>query len=273
MINTFWVFPLVLGYVALWSHSRLVFAAYPSQKDDSQMEDKWNSNTTEQLCADCRLTSNSLEDLIRNPRQMNAYGEFDDRIDLEKIKKSVCRNILKDDERIRCKQFYQNNVATIEKWKKLSPRTNPFDFICIKDLKCCCPRGSYGPRCVKCSKCNENETCHGEGTRSGNGSCICKEGYTGPKCEICSKGFYLKTTHRENKEASSARFVCERCHKSCKFCRREGSLGCEVCQSGYSWIPTFGCSDVDECSTTKGKVCGKNTFCVNTEGSYFCYGQ
>lgn len=214
-------------------------------------------------CTDCRLTSESIEGLIRIPRQMNLYGQIDDKIDLEKIKKLVCKDISDDYDREKCRHFYFTNLPTIQKWKNSSAKTKFFDFVCIKELKFCCPRNSFGPKCTKCIECNSNQHCHGEGTRQGNGTCVCKDGHQGPDCNSCSKGYYSK---RDNSTIIS----CKPCHRSCLYCRHDGPLGCDVCQKGFTWLPSYGCSDVDECVKNK-KICGENTFCVNTEGSYFCY--
>lgn len=244
----------------------------------SQLEDQDNiieaskiiktDESVEQSCAACRLVSHSIDDILTKPRQMNAYGRMDDKIDLEKIKKGVCKDIASDGERERCRDFFFTKIGTIQKWKHSTSKANFFDFVCIKELKYCCPRNSYGPKCTKCIECNKNEHCHGEGTRSGNGTCVCKEGYTGNKCAFCARHYYL---HNGNQQSTSMGRECRPCHRSCLYCRHGGPTGCEVCRSGYTWIPTYGCSDVDECLQNDGKICGDNTFCVNTEGSYFCY--
>lgn len=223
----------------------------------------------DRLCSDCRLTSNSVDDLVRRPRQMNSYGQVDERVDLSKIKKAVCKDILKDTDRERCRSFYFTTLSTAEKWRNQNSRISYFDFVCIKELKYCCPENSFGQRCTKCTKCGPNERCHGEGTRSGNGTCVCKDGYAGPQCSSCVRGFYLYTSeasHEKNQQ------LCKPCHKGCAQCRGEGPTKCEVCNSGYKWDQGYGCVDVDECIANK-KICGENTFCVNTEGSYFCYGK
>lgn len=227
-----------------------------------------------QNCADCRLTSQSIEDLIRKPRQMNAYGQLEERVDLEKIKKAVCKDIVSDRDRENCRSFFYTNLETIEKWKQHSQRVSFFDFVCIKELKYCCPRNSFGPKCTKCSPCNTNELCHGDGTRFGNGTCVCTEGHTGPRCASCKRGYHAVITKDSltSDGADDRLVVCKPCHRSCQYCRLDGSLGCEVCRSGFTWIPAYGCSDIDECAQNK-KICGENTFCVNTEGSYFCYGK
>lgn len=220
------------------------------------------------LCGECRITSESLENLLRQPRQMNAYGQLEERIDLDKIKKAVCKDIVNDTEREKCRNFFYTQSSVIEKWKLTRGKTTFFDFVCIKELKVCCPRNSYGTTCKKCNKCGINEQCYGEGTRSGNGECICNQGHTGLNCSKCMPRYYSDIVEET---PNSTRVVCKPCHKSCLYCRREGPLGCEVCQSGYTWVPTYGCSDIDECIRSGNKICGDNTFCVNTEGSYFCY--
>lgn len=237
-----------------------------------------NDNAIVDKCNDCKLASDSINDLIKLPRQMDAYGQMDDRVDLEKIKKRICKDIINDENRERCRHFYFTQLSTIQKWKNLNIKSSFFDYVCIKELKLCCPRQSYGPKCNKCVDCNVNEHCHGEGTRQGNGTCVCKEGHSGPHCMSCQKGF-----HQEKLSVGSEKFeqkatellmkkvLCKACHKSCLYCRHGGPLGCEVCQKGFTWIPDHGCSDIDECTQSNNKICGQNTFCVNTEGSYFCY--
>lgn len=236
-------------------------------EDASKAQDK-----IEQKCADCRLTSNSIEELIRKPRQMNSYGQVDDRIDLEKIKKAVCKELIIDSERESCRSFYFNHLSTIQKWKQAYSRMSFFDFVCIKELKYCCPRNSFGPKCIKCQQCGPNQHCHGDGSRTGNGECVCNEGYTGADCASCNQGYFLDKNSDFYLNDSSFKATCKPCHRSCLYCRQVGPLGCEVCRSGFSWIPGYGCSDIDECIRNK-KICGENTFCVNTEGSYFCYGK
>lgn len=236
----------------------------------------YSSEDIEQLCADCRLTSDSIDDLLRKPRQMDTYGSMADRIDVDKIKKNICKEISKDSQRERCRNFYYTHAINLmDAWKRSNSRISFFDFACIKELKYCCPRNSYGPKCVKCQDCNFNEQCHGDGTRTGNGTCQCKDGHTGPSCSSCLPGFYSDSVYNQQSNYSNKtqKIICKACHKSCLYCRHQGPLGCEVCAKGFAWIPAHGCSDVDECIKSDNKICGPNTFCVNTEGSYFCYGK
>lgn len=240
-----------------------------------------------QKCADCRLTANSVYELTRQPRQMDSYGHMSDKIDLERIKKTVCREIISDIDRENCRSFFFSNINKIREWKQQNERSTQLtqmsflDFVCIKELKLCCPHRAYGPRCTKCPACGPNQHCHGEGTRTGNGSCVCKSGHSKPPaCATCLPGYYMdyvrssaipSSANDNSNEAEQQALLCKPCHRSCKFCRKAGPLGCEVCQKGFTWVQGFGCSDVDECVQSKKKICGENTFCVNTEGSYFCY--
>lgn len=229
-------------------------------------------------CLECQLTGKSIDDLIRRPRQVDAFGHIEDRIDLDKIKKLVCRDYIQDDEREKCRDFYFSNLPIINDWKESKPRSSFQDYVCIQRLKYCCPAQSFGPKCKKCLKCNSNEKCLGEGSRTGNGTCVCKDGHSGPNCSSCLPGYYSSgkrttiQTHRKGLQ-NEDEIICKPCHRSCLYCRDEGQKSCEVCKSGFTWIPSFGCSDIDECVQDR-EICGKkNTFCVNTEGSYFCYGR
>ncbi|XP_077232306.1 uncharacterized protein LOC143868531 [Tasmannia lanceolata] len=255
VIVFFWILQFVIGYLAfslLMEHTSFLATA-------DIIEDK---------CHDCRLTSSSVDELTRRPRQMNSYGQVGDRIDLEKIKKAVCKEYHNDGDREKCRNFYFTQQASVLRWKQSSSKASFFDFVCIKDLKVCCPERSFGQKCTKCSKCNTNEFCHGEGTRSGNGTCICKAGHAGQDCSVCLKGFYMDKSHSN---PSGGKTACEKCHRSCEQCRGPGPTKCDVCKSGFTWEPSYGCVDIDECIRSKNKICGENTFCVNTEGSYFCY--
>lgn len=228
------------------------------------------SDSDIRLCEDCRLTSASIETLIRKPRRVDPTGQVSERIDLEKIRKAVCREILDDNERERCRAFYFNKINVIREWKQSHSTKSFFDYVCIKALKYCCSENSFGPKCKKCPQCGQNEHCHGDGTRTGTGDCVCKIGHTGPKCSTCLPGYYMDKSALELPDFSSKKVLCKPCHKSCEYCHDTGPRGCDVCKDGFTLLPKYGCSDVDECIQNKS-ICGDNTFCVNTEGSYFCY--
>lgn len=243
------------------------------------------TNTVEdnivQQCNDCRITSRSVDDLVRRPRRMDSYGIVEERIDLDKIKKAICKDIASDVDRERCRDFYFKHLNQIEDWGQSKTQASFHDFICIQRMKYCCSPASYGPKCTKCTKCGEHERCSGDGTRAGDGTCICKDGHIGPKCATCKPGYYMANQGKSilanaassNSQKSSQKITCTKCHKSCLRCRHDGPLGCEVCQKGYNWLAPYGCVDIDECIKSNKTICGPNTFCVNTEGSYFCYGK
>lgn len=237
------------------------------------------NESIEQSCLDCKLTANSLDELLRKPRQMDSYGQISDRLDLNRLKKLVCKEISSDSERERCRNFYFSQQTSVLKWKQaaalsLGPKGNLasfYDIVCIRELKLCCPSESYGPKCLRCPKCGPNEHCHGQGLRIGNGTCLCKPGHVGLRCDQCQTGFYRDDEAAKLPEYSNKRLLCKPCHRSCKSCRGLGPKGCEVCREGFSWQSGYGCLDIDECIQSNNKICGPNTFCVNTEGSHFCY--
>ena len=229
----------------------------------------------DELCAECRLAADSIQELVRT--KLPRGGLLENEIDLGKLKKLACRDILSDSARERCRSFYFTHLRSVEKWRQhFAGSTSYFNFVCIREHKYCCPDESFGPRCKKCAKCRANEQCQGEGTRSGNGTCVCKPGHSGQNCSDCTPGYYQsrpRSTSQQSKPVEPAKSgaACELCHKSCLYCRAKGPLGCEVCRKGFQWVPGHGCSDVDECLAGEENVCGPNTFCINTEGSHFCY--
>lgn len=232
-----------------------------------------SSDVIDQKCSNCKLVSQSIEHLLGRPRTMDSYGKMSDRFDLDKTKKTVCRDIVSDASRQSCREFYFSNQETVKKWKDSNSKMSFFDFVCIKELKYCCPRNSFGPKCNKCIECGLNEHCHGDGYRSGTGKCVCKEGHSGIGCANCQPGYFMEKNYTTTDSLSGLKnnkVLCKPCHRSCVYCRNDGPKGCDVCREGFTWVPTYGCLDIDECVKDK-KICGPNTFCVNTEGSYYCY--
>lgn len=93
----------------------------------------------------------------------------------------------------------------------------------------------------------------------------------------CPKGFFLTEPVGQfltEPVGQDQKPQCEPCDKSClSFCRAKGPKGCEVCRDGYSWDPDYGCLDIDECHELGYNPCQKNSFCINTEGMYDCFGK
>lgn len=195
----------------------------------------------------------------------------------------------------------EESESHLESWW-FSKRTQElFTYLCIKELKLCCPDKHYGPECVPCpgypdAICQNRGYCIGNGTRFGSGLCECYEQFTGEMCHRCAVGYWKNdpltfdpssSNSKLSSEPTSESLVCEKCDFSCRDCRGPGPKNCLTCKVGFSWDNHYGCLDVDECNTNsindnlskKNKkspnqlICGRNSFCVNTEGSYHCYGQ
>lgn len=193
-----------------------------------------------------------------------------------------------------CLVLYKTHDASLNYWwnNKRAENEDLIRYLCVDTLMICCPDGHYGALCKKCpggggpfNVCSKHGQCRGDGTKKGSGKCVCHKGYTGEACEKCELGFYLdKSEHLllrkpdGEEEASTDRkegetISCLPCDKACAFhCRGKGPRGCEVCKTGFYWDNEYGCVDIDECIEMKRNPCKKNTFCVNTEGAYFCYG-
>lgn len=183
---------------------------------------------------------------------------------------------------LKCRSLAEDNFEKLSYWWKNDLKSNEFNedsknvifgLVCIDLLKVCCPDGYFGADCVPCSGypdhiCSNNGKCAGAGTRLGNGHCICKKGYQGENCSSCDKSYFLNTTLYELNHT----LQCLPCDPSCaETCFSSGPRGCHVCKNGFSWDSEYGCFDIDECSPGYPNSCQKNSFCINTEGSYQCY--
>jgi len=217
---------------------------------------------------------------------------------LSEIKEHLCTDLKVG--KLECMGLFKTHDATLNYWwnNKRKENEDLTSYLCVDTLMVCCPDGHYGSYCKKCpgapyNICSRRGQCRGDGTKKGSGKCICHKGYTGDMCNICEPGFYLdkgeqllnkKSTTNIDEEAPSneksnssdeskiSKVTCLPCDKSCVFhCRSKGARGCEVCKAGYYWDKEYGCVDIDECNELKRNPCQKNTFCVNTEGSYLCY--
>ena len=138
-------------------------------------------------------------------------------------------------------------------------------------MKACCPDGHFGPECKPCpgfptNVCRGHGYCAGNGSRDGSGRCVCNTGFAGLECNKCAKKFF------QSLNDTNGELVCEPCDRSCQEgCRSSGPKGCLVCAPGYLWDNDFGCVDIDECVDLGTNPCEANTFCINTEGSFYCY--
>lgn len=219
-------------------------------------------------CHTCKSTINSFNENLA-VSQAKGKDSLDPSSLIASIKKRTCQSFHSDFEKEQCYLFLEDHQFEIEEWLRSHRHRNVriFDHVCVNKLKTCCFANKFGPNCKDCPSCPKNMKCDGEGTRQGNGTCLCQSGFSGHDCSQCLRGYYQdfrKDTNVTN---------CLKCHRSCKFCREAGSKGCEVCETGFHWLGNYGCVDIDECIQGNGQICGKNTFCVNTEGSHFCYGM
>lgn len=168
----------------------------------------------------------------------------------------------------------QSESTLIDWYLSGSDKNQPLhDHLCVDSLKLCCPDKHYGPDCLPCPLngglvCSGHGTCVGNGTRKGSGKCKCAESHAGELCRRCSNSYY--SIGKEQNDIHE----CEKCDRSCLGqCKSGGPMGCIVCNKGYSWDPDIGCMDIDECVDLPKNPCKKNTFCINTEGSYECFGK
>lgn len=187
----------------------------------------------------------------------------DSEVRLTEIQENLCRDVSPGQDQ--CHHLAEESEHTIEEWwfKERKQGYSLDEVLCVEYKKVCCPWNFYGPECAPCPTCNRNGRCIGNGTRLGTGECDCYSGYSGNECNECASGFYQK---------SSDPLVCISCDKSClDHCRFGGPKGCEVCREGYFWDADYGCLDIDECLEMGHNPCMTNSFCVNTEGSYFCF--
>ncbi|ESO87534.1 hypothetical protein LOTGIDRAFT_75888, partial [Lottia gigantea] len=176
-----------------------------------------------------------------------------------------------------CHHLLEEHEELVEKYwfEEFGKKDNLdiYKWLCIEQIKACCPENTYGPNCIPCTggaqrPCSGNGNCDGNGTRKGKGTCSCYHGYKGDLCDDCSDDHFEEsrnTTH----------VVCQKCDQSCKSgCYQAGPTGCEECNTGYELIDET-CTDINECtSTTKQSdnlsVCEEGKECVNNEGSFTC---
>ncbi|XP_052679754.1 cysteine-rich with EGF-like domain protein 2-B isoform X1 [Crassostrea angulata] len=186
---------------------------------------------------------------------------------LVEVIENLCENSEKE-----CHTFVEEHEELVEKyWHSDFAKNKGTDFfmwLCIDNVKVCCPENTYGPNCKSCpggtkSPCNGNGKCDGAGTRSGKGTCSCDHGYSGEMCDSCTDGHYEEVKN-------DTHTICNKCDDSCKStCWEAGPKGCDECNTGWTHSEEEGCVDVDECSSDSAK-CTDDEYCSNTVGSFYC---
>lgn len=183
------------------------------------------------------------------------------------IQDGICKDVPKHD--TQCNLYAEKAEESIEQWWAQDPDESDdlYTYICIDNLKVCCPQHHYGKDCTPCpgdheNLCSSNGKCRGDGTRKGNGTCMCHGGYIGVNCDLCDIGFYSSYKDKN-------KIICSPCHLSCAAaCHGATQKDCEVCKPGFILDTEEGCMDINECEDRKS--CKRDEFCLNSLGSYKC---
>lgn len=182
-------------------------------------------------------------------------------IRLVEVQEGLCSELSKHQDP--CYAIAEEAEQALEQWwfHEDPNSADIYTWLCIENLKYCCPQKHYGENCDLCPLNKKNEVCdghgncNGEGTRKGNGSCVCHRGYAGKQCEDCAVNFYK---HED---------LCEGCDEACDGCTGRGAAACVACKSGFR-LESSNCVDVNEC--VNHGACKTDQYCVNKQGSYKC---
>lgn len=159
---------------------------------------------------------------------------------LIEIQEMLCTDITRGEQQ--CHTIAEEHESDIEYWwKHQEEHPDLYQWLCIEQLKFCCPQNHYGKDCQECSDCSGNGVCKGNGTRKGNGKCNCDKGYSGENCNKCAEGFYEAFK-------DESKLLCSQCHVSCADgCSGPGASKCKNCKEGWFQRDNDGCFDVSYC--------------------------
>lgn len=161
-------------------------------------------------------------DVSWEEEKLGSYSQSEVR--LVETQELVCADV--EEGKDQCYAFNEQYDSIIEDWwfNYQLKEENLFQFLCIDNIKICCPDLHYGPNCLPClgypdQVCSNNGKCKGSGTRKGNGKCSCDTEYDGEKCDQCASNYY--ESYRDNNK-----LLCSKCHVSCEGqCAKEGPTG------------------------------------------------
>lgn len=127
---------------------------------------------------------------------------------LVEIQENLCQEVRRG--QTQCHNMANDHEHLLEEWftHKQTEEPDVHKWLCIDQLKVCCPEGHFGAECKQCTDCHGNGKCKGDGTRKGNGKCNCDAGYAGDDCNQCANGYY--EAFRDEKK-----LLCSACHKAC----------------------------------------------------------
>ncbi|CAI4228000.1 unnamed protein product [Auanema sp. JU1783] len=171
----------------------------------------------------------------------------------------------------KCSALLEDNEETVESYYYNHQDFNMSGWLCVEQLKICCPDGHFGTECTKCPglevgafACFGHGKCHGDGSRKGAGKCKCDAGYVGHMCRHCDADYY-----EEVKTEASVK--CTKCFDGCSGgCGGPNPKDCNRCRTGYTQDPESGCIDVNECLSETSPCKGENEECSNNIGSFTC---
>ncbi|GFS86068.1 protein disulfide isomerase CRELD2 [Trichonephila clavipes] len=245
---------ILLGIILFICHN-VTSAELPPLSNIDSLSSSLFTETVVPSCSACKnLVKSFLKAVDETTRQSFEGGDADwerkklgayenSELRFIEIQEKLCTDVTTGkDQCYNLAELYENEL---EEWfyEERNKNLGLFDFLCINQLKFCCPNNTYGPKCIPCpggigKPCGGHGECLNGGTREEPASCLCDIGYTGLLCNECKTGFY------EDKTSSS--LSCKLCDVACKdYCRGPGPKNCTVCSEGYNFVENEGCIATD----------------------------